>query len=219
MKRPTVILPLLFIILLSSCFGVDADITINPDGSGTIALEYRVSQALDALGRQDGNERWNTIPVGRADFQRTLDRLPDMRLVSFSSRQDARDIIISARMEFSSMQGLLAFLDAGGRRSSFSWGSSPDASSLVLTLSDGAAVTNPDLAELIAAISEGYAVRMSMTVPSPFTGGLAVSDNHGRPLAAIPGSEIQSEGRRVSFSLPLYEVLTSADGMRVEFSW
>ncbi|MCL2602070.1 MAG: hypothetical protein FWD91_04570, partial [Treponema sp.] len=119
MRKLTTVFLLLFAMLLTSCFGVSADITLNANGSGTIALEYRVSQALDALGRLDGNERWNTIPVGQADFQRTIDRLPDMRLVSCSSRQDARDVIISARMEFSSIEGLLAFLDASGRRAAF----------------------------------------------------------------------------------------------------
>jgi len=215
MKRITAILPLLFIFLLSSCFGVDADITINPNGTGTIVLEYRVSQSLDSLGRQDGNERWNTIPVGRADFQRTLDRLPDMRLVSFSSRQDARDIIVSVRMEFSSIQGLLAFLDAGGRRSSFTGNAA--SGRMVFTLSEGTGVNNPELASLLAGISEGYAVRIGMGFPGE--GSLEVSDNQGRALTAIPGSEIQSAGRRVFSSFPLYEVLTATNGMQVEFRW
>jgi len=215
MKILPVIFPLAFMIVLSSCFGVDADITLNANGSGTINLEYRVSQSLDALGRLDGNERWNTIPVGRADFERTVDRLPDIRLLSFSSRQDARDIIISARMEFSSIQGLLAFLDAGGRRSSFS--GNAGSGRMAFTLSEGAAVSNPELARLIAGISEGYAVRMSMTFPGE--GSLVVSDNQGRPLTAIPGSEIQAAGRRVSGFFPLYEVLTAANGITVEFRW
>jgi len=215
MKRINVILPLLFVFLLSSCFGVNADITINPNGSGTIALEYRISQALDSLGRLDGNARWNTIPVGRADFERTVDRLPDMRLTSFSSRQDAQDIVISARLEFSSIQGLLAFLDAGGRRSSFTGNAA--SGRMVFTLSEGAGVTTPELAGLLAAVSEGYTVRISMGLPGE--GTLAVVDNEGRPLTAIPGSEIQSAGRRVSTSFPLFEILAARDGMNVEFSW
>ena len=215
MKRITVMFPLLLVLLLASCFGVDADITLNANGSGTIALEYRVSQSLDALGRLDGNERWNTIPVGRADFQRTVDRLPDMRLLSFSSRQDARDIIVSVRMEFSSIQGLLAFLDASGRRSSFS--GNAGAGRMAFTLSEGAGIANPELARLIAGISEGYSVRISMGFPGEAT--LAVSDNQGRPLPAIPGSEIHASGRRVSCSFPLYHVLTSPEGIIVEFRW
>ena len=215
MKRITATLPLFFIFLLASCFGADADITLNADGSGTIALEYRVSQSLDSLGRLDGNQRWNTIPVGQADFQRTLDRLPGMRLLSFSSRQDARDIVISARMEFSSIQGLLAFLDASGRRSSFT--GTAASGRMVFTLSEGSTLTNPELARLLAAVSEGYTVRLGMSFPGE--GSLAVSDNQGRPLTAIPGSEVQGSGGRVFGSFPLYEILSAAGGMNLEFRW
>ncbi|MCL2380260.1 MAG: hypothetical protein FWC64_01545 [Treponema sp.] len=215
MKRITVIMPLFFAVLLGSCFGLNADISLNPDGSGTIALEYRVSRSLDALGRLDGNERWNTIPVGRADFERTLDRLPQMRLVSFSSTEDERDIIVSARLEFLSVYGLLEFLDASGRRASFA--GNAGSGSMVLTLSEGAALDSPELSALLAAISEGYSVGISMSFPG--TGSLAVLDSQGQPLAPIPSSEIHPSGRRVSGSFPLYEVLTSAGGISLQFSW
>jgi len=207
------LLPL--ILLLCSCFGVNADIVFNPNGSGTIALEYQVSKSLDALGRLDGNERWNTIPVGRADFERTMDRLPEMRLLSFSSKEDEKNIIISAKMEFASIRGLFAFLDASGRRSSFTG----DARSghLSLTLSEGAQNQNPELAKLLRGISEAYFVKMSMSFPG--TGSLVLSDRQGRPLPAIPGSEIHSPGRKVSFAIPLYQVLSSTDGINAVFSW
>ena len=203
------------ILALSSCFGLNAEITLNANGSGTITLEYRVSRALDALGRLDGNARWNTIPVGRADFERTMDRLPGIRLLSFSSREDARDIIISARMEFSNIQDLLAFLDASGQRSSFSG----DAGSgfLLLTLSDASGVNNPDLAGLLAAVSENYSVQLSMSFPRE--GSLALSDSQGRPLPAIPGSEITPAGRRVSGYFPLFKILNAAEGINLEFRW
>ena len=109
-----------FLFLLGSCLGASADIELNQNGTGTITLEYQISQSLDSLGRLDGNERWNTIPVGRADLERTLDRLPGMSLISFSSRETGRNIVIRARMEFENISTLLSFIDAGGRRSSFS---------------------------------------------------------------------------------------------------
>jgi len=58
-----------------------------------------------------------------------------------------------------------------------------------------------------------------MNFPATSAGSLALSDSQGRPLAAVPGGEIQAEGRRVSFSFPLYEVLTAAGGMIAEFRW
>ncbi|MCL2374733.1 MAG: hypothetical protein FWC65_05780 [Treponema sp.] len=202
-------------LLLGSCFGLDADIALNPDGSGTIALEYRVSKALDSLGRLDGNERWSTIPVGRVDFQRTLDRLPEMRLLSFSSREDDQDIIISARLEFSSIQGLLAFLDAAGSRAAFS--GSAGSGRMAFALSEASPVTDAALADLLAQASEGYAVRIGFSLPSE--GSLAVQDRRGSPLEAVPGAAIQAAGRRVWASFPLREVLMAPEGLALVFNW
>ena len=205
----------LFLFFLSSCLGVSADIVLNQNGSGTITLEYQISQALDALGRLDGNERWNTIPVGRADFDRTLDRLPGMRLTSFSSRETGRNIVIRARMEFDNIDTLLSFIDAAGRRSSFS--GDGNSGSLVLTLSEGAATSNQALSMLIEDIFEPYAVRISMNMPRE--GRLLITDNQGNFLNAIPGSEINAAGRRVSFSFPLAKVLIAQEGINAEFRW
>ena len=56
------------VMLLSSCIGVNADMVVQANGSGSITLEYHVSQFLESLGKLDGNENWPLIPVGRADF-------------------------------------------------------------------------------------------------------------------------------------------------------
>jgi len=202
-----------FIFLLNSCFGVNAGIVLNQNGSGIVTLEYRVSKAMDSLGRLDGNERWNTIPVGKADFERTLARLPDMKLVSFSSSEDERNLICTAKMEFTNLNGLLAFLDAGGSRSSLTG----DAQSgrMVLGFGGGQGIKNAGLDKLLASVSEGYTVKMSMTFPAE--GSLALTDHEGKPLQS--GGDIVAKGKTVSFSLPLYEILSSPGGINAEFGW
>ena len=208
-----VFFPLLF--LFSSCLGVNADIVLNQNGSGTIALEYKISKSLDSLGKLDGNERWNTVPVGKADFERTMDRLPEMKLLSFSSKEDNSNLVITAKMEFSSIRGLLAFLDAGGRQSVFSGDAS--SGSLVLSLNGGLKNSNPSLDKLIADISKSYSVGMSMSFPGE--GSLNITDNQGRAYRTMPGGEIQGQGKKVSCSIPLNEVLTSSDGIKLELRW
>ena len=215
MKQSLRILLLPCLLVLSSCFGINADITLNQNGSGIISLEYHISKALDSLSKLDGNERWNTIPVGKADFERTLDRLPEMKLLSFSSKENEKDLVINAKMEFASMRSLLAFLDASGRRSSFT--GDTRTGSMVLTLNEGSLNENAGLDKLIATISEGYSIRVSVTFPD--RGKLSMSDRQGKPLATLTGSEIRSEGKTVYFSFPLYAVLSSVDGINAEFRW
>ena len=179
----------LIIILLNSCLGISLDISLNSNGSGNVDLEYRISKSLDSLGRLDGNERWNTIPVGRADFERTLDRLNGIKLLSFSSKDEERDIIINARMEFETIHALLSFLDSQGRQSFYEG----DANSGILqfTLSEGSE-NNIALDRLAKEIFDTYMVNISMRFPN---------------------------GRRTSFSFPIYEILTSSERMTVEFNW
>jgi hypothetical protein len=209
----TALCSLLFV--FSSCLGVSVDIAFDQKGSGDVTLEYQISKALDALGKLDGNERWNTIPVGKADFERTIDRLPGMKLTSFSSREDNKDLIIKAKMEFEDLNSLMSFLDARGLRSSFSG----DARSgrIFLTLNEARAKSDPALEKLIAEISETYSVKMSMSFPN--NGNLKITNSMGRVLADMPGSVINPSGKKVSCSLPLYGVLSAAEGINVEFQW
>jgi len=222
-KYLALILPLLFILsfpfIFNSCIGVGMDITLNKDGSGTITLEYIIRQSFDSLGKLDGNERWNTIPVGRADFMRTIDRIPEMKLLSFSSKENAENIIVNAKMEFDNLRALTAFLDMSGRRSSYS--GDANSGSLVLTLTEGLNTdqgnwNNENLIDLIAVISEQYQVKMSMSFPNE--GSLKITDAQGL-LSELPGSEIKQMGKNVSFTLPLYTVLSSTGGINVEFMW
>jgi len=191
------------------------DIALDQKGSGNVTLEYKISKALDALGRLDGNERWNTIPVGKADFERTIDRLPGMKLTSFSSKEDKNDLVINAKMEFDSLNSLMFFLDANGLRSSFSG----DARSgrIIMTLNETRAKNNAALEELVAKISESYSVKISMSFPN--SGNVKITNSMGLSLEDMPGSDINPSGKKVSCSLPLYSVLSAAEGINVEFQW
>ena len=206
--RLTVTIFLIFPLLVS-CFGLSMDIQFNQNGSGTLSLEYRVSKSLDSIGKLDGNERWNTIPVGRSGFERTLARLPEMKLLSFSSKEDSKNVIVNAKMSFSSIQGLIAFLDAGGQRSSFS--GNAVGGNLLLGLSDGAGIKNSELAKLIEEVSDSYSISIKGSFPSE--GSLAVLDNKGTPI------ETPRKGKTVSCSFPLYDVLSSTSGINVELKW
>jgi len=195
--------------LLNSCFGLNMDITLNKNGSGILSLEYRISKLLDSLGKLEGNERWNTIPAGKADFERTLSRLPGLKMLSFSSREDQKDVIISSKIEFGSIKALMAFVDASGGRSSLQ--GDPGSGSLRLTLSEGAADGNPALLQLIKEISTSYSVDLSMSLQSE--GSLDIVDNSGIPL------EQQKRGKKLSCSFPLYTVLSSQNGINAVFRW
>lgn len=203
------------VLLLSSCIGVSSSIILRGDGSGTMSLEYRIPLALEALGKLDGNAGWLTIPVGKADFERTLDRLPGIRMISFSSKKDEKDLINRIGLEFSDMEALLPFLDATGQGASFS--RENGLSRLSLTLSEG--LENPDgeLLTLLASLAEGYKLEISLSAPKEAS--LALYTGRGKALEAVPGGDLSGRGKQVSFRVPMAEVLSAREGLRLEIIW
>jgi hypothetical protein len=199
---------LLFLITsLCSCLGVQADIVLNPDNSGTVTLEYRISRYLESLGKQDGNERWLPVPTGKADFERTLERLPGIAMLSFSSKDDGKDLVITVKLRFADMDALLRFLDASGNRAVYV---RENASQLLsLTLSKGGAGGNRDLADLFAKVSEGYKVSISLDLPREGT----------LTAPALEGADMRRQGKKLSCSLPLRTVLSSAEEISLDFRW
>ena len=214
-KQVLTVLLLISVLLMSSCLGIKADIVLNSNGTGTITLEYLISKSLDALGKLDGNERWNTIPVGKADFERTMDRLPGMKLLSFSSKEDDKNLLVSAKIEFSNVESLLAFLDASGQKASFSG----DASSgkMIFILNEGKKINNPEFDKFMADICKPYSINMSMTFPHE--GLLELKTAQGNSLSAIPGSVVNPKGKKVSFSFPVYELISNEEGISAELKW
>jgi hypothetical protein len=202
---------------MTSCLGLNADIELNSDNSGTLSLEYRFSRMLDSLGRLEGNEGRQPVPVGRVDFERTVDRLPGMKLLSYASKEDPRDRIITARLQFSNIEALLGFLDAAGEKAVYS---REESQKLTFVLNRGGGSRNPELDALIGQITEGYQVNISMSFPSTSasagTRKVMLMDREGGPLNV---ANITFQGNKAACSLPLGAVLSAEKGLILEFLW
>jgi hypothetical protein len=213
-RRLFMLLLLPCIFFLDSCIGIKADITLSKNGSGSVKLEYRVSRLVQSLGALDGNEKWHTIPVGRADFDRTLARLPGLRLASFSETQTGSDIINKAEIEFDKIESLLPFLDAGGKAR---FSSDQGKNRLSLNLSEGYAERDPDLATLIQEASEGYTVEISFNGFS--ASSLVLIDGEGKVVENPAGAKIVDSGKKVSLAIGTAELLAVKEGLGILVSW
>jgi hypothetical protein len=200
---------------MSSCLGASADISISADGSGKITLEYRVSQMLESIGRLDGNENWPAIPVGRADFERSLARIPGLRLASFSSKEirnasGGGDLVTKAVLEFKNTDALLAFLDRSGSRASLVQENERNILRLILK-EPSSAIADRDLLSLFKEISSGYEISFSLSAPK--NAGLSVQP------PSVPSARIMPQGKKVSFAIGAGELLALENGLVIEISW
>jgi hypothetical protein len=189
-------------LLLSSCIGIDAAVEFRGDLSGSIALEYRISRMVESMGKLDGNEAWLPLPVGRADFERTVARVSGLTLTSFSSKETETDVVISAVLAFANPASLVTFLDATGRAASFA--ADGATRKLTLKLAEGGGSLDPDLERLVVTVFKGYSVKLKVKTP------------------AIPQSSlgaVNESSRTASYESPVADLLSSKTPVRWEIAW
>jgi hypothetical protein len=204
-------------LLFSSCVGASMEIVLRQDGSGTIALEYRLSRELESLGKLDGNENWPPIPVGKADFERSAARIEGLSLRSFSERASAADRVYQAKFDFSSLEALVMFLDSSGQRASLS--REEGRNRLVLSFNDSAGRfdADPELLELAAAAFEGYALDFSIALPR--APELRMPNGSGGFAESPPAGTALAQGSRVSFSAAMADLLAAQRPAELEILW
>jgi hypothetical protein len=215
MKKLLFAIPVL--LALSSCLGLSADFQIRKNGSVKLAMEYRYLRTAENIGKLDGNERWQIIPVGRADWERTAARVDGMKLSSFSTSNDTRDIINKVTLEFSNTDALLKFLNpaANGKRASFNSGSGSNTLSIIFTEPSGE--INADLLELMKQVSYGY--KLKITFNTDKESAITFTDGSGKPAPPPENVEVISKGKKVSFSIDTAELLQLKEGFGVEIKW
>jgi hypothetical protein len=196
--------------LFFSCIGTGSLISLRGDGSGTIQLEYRLAKELEGLGKLDGNERWLPVPVGRADLERTADRVEGLRLVSFSVKEDGKDFLYSARLDFDSPRALTAFLDASGRRA----GLDMEKRRLAFTFG-GAESPEAGFRETVAAAFSGYEFSLALAMPAAVS--LRWLDENGAETRN-PGT-CSLNGAALDFRSPMADLILLEKACTMEITW
>jgi hypothetical protein len=203
-----IVLPL----LAASCLGAGAGISFRRDGSGTITLEYRISRLAESLGRLDGNEGWPIVPLGRADFERTVKRLDGLSLRSYRARDEGEDRVIRAGLDFANPRALAAFLSPGRA----SYAEEGGRRRLSLDLGAGAGIS-AELRELFSRVSAGYFLELNFSLPAE--GELSLLDGQGAPRSLPAGAELKGRGKQLSFKAPMAVLAAETGGLRAVLSW
>ena len=199
-----------------SCAGISADIQMRKNGSGRLTLEYRFSRMAETIGRLDGNERWQIIPAGRADWERTAARTGGIKLVSFSGREDKNDIVNKVVLDFDNTGSLLKLLDPSGKRTVLNYSESKKQLNIIINEPVSAEI-NKDLLELARQVSAGYKFKLSFSAVGNST--LTLTDGSGNAINPPPGANVVSSGKKVSLEIDTGEMLRMSDGLGVSLGW
>ncbi|MDR0300806.1 MAG: hypothetical protein LBI04_00650 [Treponema sp.] len=217
MKKILLAIPVI-LLAFSSCLGLSADFQMRKNGSGKLTTEYRFPRTAENIGRLDGNERWQIIPVGRADWERTAARIDGIKLSSFSSRNDSKDVVNKVTIEFSNTDALLKFLNPspGGKRASLNRGSGSSSLNIIFT-EPAASEINADLLALMQQVSYGY--KLKLTFSAEKNSSLSFTDGSGKLIPPPENAEVVLQGKKVSFSIDTAELISFTDGLGIEISW
>jgi hypothetical protein len=192
---------------LSSCFGLRQEVRIDRNGSGRMDLEFRIPRDLQSLGEQDGNRRWPTIPLGKADFERTADRIPGLTLKSHAVREEGEVLDYQVRLDFSDLDALLAFWDGGtGAVARYDRGEGEAKSRLDFTLDAGPSLGNGDLQALAAETAQGHEAVFAFTLPL-------------EPSVESRGGAVRQTGRQVEIRYALPDLILSPENQGFTLTW
>jgi hypothetical protein len=196
--------------LFFSCIGTGSGITIRGDGSGTMEIQYRLAKELEGLGKLDGNERWLPVPAGRADLERTVNRVEGLRLVSSSFKEDGKDIVYSARLDFDSPRALTAFLDASGSMAELDM----EKRRLAFTFTG---TENPEAGfrEMVISSFSGYEFSLGLSMPAAVS--LRWLDKNGAVMRN-PGT-CSVNGTALDFSSPMADLILLEKACIMEITW
>jgi hypothetical protein len=208
---------LTLVFFFGSCIGVSADVTIRKNGSGFISLEYRISGELEFLGKLDSTASWLPIPVGRADFERSVARIPSMHIASFSSKKDGGDILNKVKLDFNDTEALLKFFDALGQGASLTRENGLNV--LALDFGGGEDPIDPALAEFAAEMLAAYSLNLRFDTGAE--GEIFFVDRNGQRQSAEPppADWVIQSGRKMVFSAPMADLLIRSEPLRLRITW
>jgi hypothetical protein len=108
-KKILLVIPILIIAILSSCIDMEATISFEEDGSGSLTMFYSVSRMVTDLGKLDEKDPFIPLPLTEDDFTATAALSPGLNLVSVKEKKGPKTVDITAKMEFDSGTALSSF--------------------------------------------------------------------------------------------------------------
>ncbi|MDR2343275.1 MAG: hypothetical protein LBD86_01940 [Spirochaetaceae bacterium] len=200
--------------MLTACLGMETEIDIKENGSGTLAMTYRISDELFSPGTLPGNENLPSVPIGKEDFERTFSRIPGMGMVSYSEKEDGGDKLFLIKARFENLDSLTSFLDANGRQATLERKDGKTILSVSFDLDKN--YVDTDLAPILPLIFENYSFDFKISLPRNCE--VSYMDGAGAELSAMPYGETNLASKSVAFHSPMADLFSGGSGTMV-ISW
>ena len=202
MKR--YVLPILAALLLSSCIGIETQISFRNDGSGTVRLNYRISQFMKNLdvGKE---EKTLPLPVSRDDFIRAAEGIDGLRLLSVNQRENEQDVFVEARMEFDRVEAVNQLSREGQIDASLAAQDGTRSFKLLIYRGQENAEISEDSLKMVEAFFEGYELTYTINTPAP--------------IKRYSLGELSQDKRTLTYRVTVPELLKQKKKIFLELAW
>jgi hypothetical protein len=193
------------VVALTSCVGIDSRLTINDNGSGVLALTYRVSQLVVNLGNPVDGKGVVPLPLSKSDFERSLAATQGkVRLTRFDRSEDQKDITIRAELAFDSLDAL-AQVDAF------------QSAQIHVSTDSG----NHTFSELIAKAPSEPVTDDSLRMVDAFFGGydLAFTVEAPQPVKSNSLGTLSADKRVLTYKTTVSDILRTKNDIILSISW
>ncbi|WP_028973826.1 hypothetical protein [Spirochaeta cellobiosiphila] len=204
MRNKGIIISLLASLLLSGCLNLKTVVNLKSDNTGTVELAYQVDKIFMNMGRIDPNDPVYPIPVGKGDFEDTVNRIEGLTLNKWDKSEDDNYVNISAELSFDSLDSLnQLFTGSDEYRIEFSSGS-PD------RLDINFAKSNPEeFGEMANEVIENFfsdgTIDFQLNVPSDFI--------------ELTPNDVDHDDRSLHFQMKVKDILLSTEDISVTATW
>ncbi len=194
-----------FVLTLAACLSVDGELTVEPDGSGVLALHYDVANETLFVGEAVADEARMPLPLRRDDFQSSADTDERLQLASYRMRRGSERTSVEAELAFDhpeALAGLITPVEAPPRFD-------PERRSLTIRLSEGARARDQQddtqVAELLERALVDEVVRIEVSLPDQVR------------ESTVTGEGVSAE--RAVFSAPTAAFLLSREPVEWTVTW
>jgi hypothetical protein len=191
-------------LLLTSCIGIESRLVLRADGSGTLALSYKVSQFMKNIdvGRQ---EKRLPLPVSEEDFRRTAEGIEGLRLVDVSQREDEENVYIRAVLEFDNLGALNGLSPEPGLGLSLDVAGEDRVFRQLIAPAAGSEAASEESMAMVEEFFAGYELAYRFTAPAPVK-----RHNLG---------ELSEDRRSVTYNATVPQLLRAAEPVILEVVW
>ena len=194
---------LVVLCLVSSCIGVETEITFREDGTGGVVLTYRISRVMANVGTVEGDELI-PLPVTEQDFRRSVESVAGLRLRRVTQSQDERDIFVKAEMDFDDIAAFSRIESFTDMPASLVVSDGRSVFSQVITSGLEQEVSEDSL-ELVSLFFDDYEIAFKVNAPGQ--------------IASHSMGELSENRRTVVYRVSVVDLLTTPERRVLTVSW